>query len=100
MSGLLDELLQIFYSVPMKLSRTFGTRETLLWDCLLLGIAFPPYMGIGRSQFWKYPEMVPIFKVALFLNRFELSYMAASKVILQMSQYLEVQIKAHCKFPE
>lgn len=48
--GYLDYLLSEFHAISEKTPAAYGTRECILWDCILMGVLFPYYLGINRAS--------------------------------------------------
>ncbi|KAJ9074096.1 hypothetical protein DSO57_1009691 [Entomophthora muscae] len=44
-------LLGVMYSVGGKTPEEYAQQESLLWECILLGLAFPYSIGVNRVNF-------------------------------------------------
>ncbi|KAJ9052248.1 hypothetical protein DSO57_1036102 [Entomophthora muscae] len=47
----IEWLLGVMYSVGGKTPEEYAQQESLLWECILLGLAFPYSIGINRVNF-------------------------------------------------
>ncbi|KAJ9053020.1 hypothetical protein DSO57_1028369 [Entomophthora muscae] len=47
----LEWLLNMMYSIGGKTPEEYAQQESLLWECILLGIMFPYFIGINCVQF-------------------------------------------------
>ncbi|KAJ9050558.1 hypothetical protein DSO57_1013360 [Entomophthora muscae] len=85
----IEWLLRVMYSIGGKTPEEYAQRESLLWECIFLGLVFPYYIGISQVNFLPIDE--PFFLPFTFcwLPSVWLIYAAVTKVFIQLCMGLE-----------
>ncbi|KAJ9055587.1 hypothetical protein DSO57_1002063 [Entomophthora muscae] len=89
MSEYLKWLLTMMYSVGGKTPEEYAQQESLLWECILLGIAFPYFIGINCVR------LLPVDSTPFLPYSFHclpsvwLIYAASVQILLQLRLAIE-----------
>ncbi|KAJ9084032.1 hypothetical protein DSO57_1028345 [Entomophthora muscae] len=85
----IEWLLGVMYSVGGKTPEEYAQQESLLWECILLGLAFPYYIGVNRVNFLPidYSPFLPF--AFCWLPNVWITYTAIAKVLIQLRLGLE-----------
>ncbi|KAJ9088780.1 hypothetical protein DSO57_1019790 [Entomophthora muscae] len=75
-------LLGIMYSVGGKKPEEYSQRKSLLWECILLIIAFPYAIGINHINFLPVDESSFLPFAFCWLLNIGLIYTAVAKVLI------------------
>ncbi|KAJ9076279.1 hypothetical protein DSO57_1027776 [Entomophthora muscae] len=82
-------LLGVMYLVGGKTPKEYAQQESLLWECILLGLAFPYSIGVNRVNFLPVDDS-PFLPVAFhWLPNVWIIYAAIAKVPIQLHLGLE-----------
>ncbi|KAJ9067302.1 hypothetical protein DSO57_1000883 [Entomophthora muscae] len=85
----IEWLLRVMYSVGDKTPEEYAQRESLLWECVFLGLVFPYSIGIKCVNFLPVDES-PFLPFAFrWLPSVWLIYTAVAKVLIQLRLCLE-----------
>ncbi|KAJ9087347.1 hypothetical protein DSO57_1034244 [Entomophthora muscae] len=85
----IEWLLGVMYSVGGKTPEEYAQRESLLWECFLLGLVFPYSIGINRVNFLPVDESYFLPFAFCWLPSVWLIYAAVAKVLIQLRLGLE-----------
>ncbi|KAJ9055119.1 hypothetical protein DSO57_1007604 [Entomophthora muscae] len=80
------------YLVGGKTPEEYARQESLLWECILLGLAFPYSIGINHVNFLPVNNS-PFLPFAFrWLPSVWITYMAIAKVLIQLCLGLEATV--------
>ncbi|KAJ9081434.1 hypothetical protein DSO57_1014731 [Entomophthora muscae] len=82
-------LLRVIYSVGGKTPEEYAQRESLLWECVLVGLVFPYSIGINCVNFLPIDESHFLPFAFKWLPNVWLIYTAVAKVLIQLCLGLE-----------
>ncbi|KAJ9069213.1 hypothetical protein DSO57_1020797 [Entomophthora muscae] len=75
-------LLGVMYSVGGKTLKEYAQQESLLWECILLGLSFPYYIGVNQVNFLPVDDS-PFLPLAFcWLPNVWIIYTAIAKVLI------------------
>ncbi|KAJ9073532.1 hypothetical protein DSO57_1015486 [Entomophthora muscae] len=77
-------LLNMMYSVGSKTPEEYAQWESLLWDCILLGIAFPYSVGINCVRFLPVDSSPFLLYDFYWMPSVWLIYTASAQILLQL----------------
>ncbi|KAJ9070233.1 hypothetical protein DSO57_1010506 [Entomophthora muscae] len=85
----IEWLLGVMYLVGGKTPKEYAQQESLLWECILLGLAFPYSIGVNRVNFLPVDDS-PFLPFAFrWLPNVWIIYAAIAKVLIQLRLGLE-----------
>ncbi|KAJ9058641.1 hypothetical protein DSO57_1010215 [Entomophthora muscae] len=85
-------LLGVMYSVGGKTPEEYAQQESLLWECILLGLAFPYSIGVNCVSFLPVNDS-PFLPFAFrWLPSVWMTYAAIAKVLIQLHLGLEATV--------
>ncbi|KAJ9072310.1 hypothetical protein DSO57_1028853 [Entomophthora muscae] len=85
-------LLGVVYSVGGKLPKEYSQQESLLWECILLGLAFSYSIGFNRVNFLPV-DGSPFLPFAFhWLPSVWIIYTVIAKVLVQLRLGLEATV--------
>ncbi|KAJ9090346.1 hypothetical protein DSO57_1003469 [Entomophthora muscae] len=88
----IEWLLGVMYSVGGKTPEEYAQHERLLWECMLLGLAFPYSIGVNCVNFLPVNNS-PFLPFAFrWLPSVWLTYAAIAKVLIQLCLGLEAAV--------
>ncbi|KAJ9089841.1 hypothetical protein DSO57_1008800 [Entomophthora muscae] len=85
----IEWLLGVMYLVGGKTPKEYAQQESLLWECILFGLAFPYSIGVNHVNFLPvddYPFLPSAFR---WLPIFWIIYAAIAKVLIHLRLGLE-----------
>ncbi|KAJ9058789.1 hypothetical protein DSO57_1008599 [Entomophthora muscae] len=85
-------LLGIMYSVRGKTPERYAQQERLLWECILLGLAFPYLIGVNCVSFLPVDDSPFLPFVFCWLPSVWMTYTAIAKVLIQLCLGLEATV--------
>ncbi|KAJ9070128.1 hypothetical protein DSO57_1011524 [Entomophthora muscae] len=80
------------YSVGGKTPEEYAQQESLLWECILLGLAFPYSIGINRISFLPVNDFSFLPFAFRWLPSVWMTYAAIAKVLIQLRLGLEATV--------
>ncbi|KAJ9050951.1 hypothetical protein DSO57_1009309 [Entomophthora muscae] len=89
MTDYIEWLLGVMYSVRGKTPEEYAQQESLLWECILLGLAFPYSIGINCVNFLPVDESPFLPFAFCWLPSVWKIYAAVAKVLIQLYLGLE-----------
>ncbi|KAJ9056808.1 hypothetical protein DSO57_1029248 [Entomophthora muscae] len=88
----IEWLLGVMYSVGGKTPKEYAQQESLLWECILLGLAFPYSIGVNRVSFLPVNDSPFVPFVLRWLPNIWIIYAAIAKVLIQFCLGLEAVV--------
>ncbi|KAJ9057627.1 hypothetical protein DSO57_1020620 [Entomophthora muscae] len=85
-------LLGVMYSVGGKTPKEYAQQESLLWECILLGLAFPYSIGINCVNFLPVDNSLFLPFAFCWLLSVWITYAAIAKVLIQLHLGLEAAV--------
>ncbi|KAJ9058423.1 hypothetical protein DSO57_1012451 [Entomophthora muscae] len=85
-------LLGVMYSVGGKTPEEYAQQEGLLWECILLGLAFPYSVGVNRVNFLPIDNFPFLQFSFCWLPSVWITYAAIAKVLIQLLLELEAAV--------
>ncbi|KAJ9067315.1 hypothetical protein DSO57_1000894 [Entomophthora muscae] len=85
----IEWLLGVMYSVGGKTPKEYAQQEILLWECILLGLAFPYSIGVNRVNFLPINDYSFLPFAFCWLPNVWIIYAAIAKVLIQLFLGLE-----------
>ncbi|KAJ9057699.1 hypothetical protein DSO57_1020172 [Entomophthora muscae] len=85
----IEWLLGVMYLVGGKTPEEYAQQESLLWECVLLGLAFPYSIGVNRVNFLPVDYSPFISFAFCWLPNVWIIYEAVAKVLIQLRLGLE-----------
>ncbi|KAJ9087362.1 hypothetical protein DSO57_1034041 [Entomophthora muscae] len=85
----IEWLLGVMYSVGGKTSKEYAQQESLLWECILLGLSFPYSIGMNRVNSLPVNDSPFLPFAFLWLPNVWVIYAAIAKVLIQLRLGLE-----------
>ncbi|KAJ9056260.1 hypothetical protein DSO57_1035060 [Entomophthora muscae] len=85
-------LLGVMYSVGGKTPKEYAQQESLLWECILLGLAFPYSIGVNRVSFLPVNDSLFLSFAFRWLPSVWMTYAAIAKVLIQLRLGLEATV--------
>ncbi|KAJ9076502.1 hypothetical protein DSO57_1025569 [Entomophthora muscae] len=82
-------LLGVMYSVGGKTPEEYAQQKSLLWECILLGLAFPYSIGVNRVIFLPVNDSLFLLFAFCWLPSVWMTYTAIAKVLIQLHLGLE-----------
>ncbi|KAJ9053146.1 hypothetical protein DSO57_1027243 [Entomophthora muscae] len=88
----IEWLLGVMYSVGGKTPKEYAQQESLLWECILLGLAFPYLIGVNCVSFLPVNDS-PFLPFAFqWLPSVWMAYAAIAKFLIQLHLGLEATV--------
>ncbi|KAJ9076601.1 hypothetical protein DSO57_1024603 [Entomophthora muscae] len=88
----IEWLLGVMYSVGGKTPKKYAQQESLLWECIFLGLAFPYLIGVNRVSFLLVNNSLFLPFAFRWLPSVWMTYTAIAKVLIQLRLGLEVTV--------
>ncbi|KAJ9065980.1 hypothetical protein DSO57_1014224 [Entomophthora muscae] len=88
----IEWLLGVMYSVGGKTPEEYAQQESLLWECILLGLAFTHSIGINRVNFLPVDDSPFLPFAFCWLPSVWITYVAIAKVLIQLRLGLEAAV--------
>ncbi|KAJ9074121.1 hypothetical protein DSO57_1009448 [Entomophthora muscae] len=88
----IEWLLGVMYSVGGKTPKEYAQQESLLWECILLGLVFPYSIGINRVNFLPVNNSHFLPFAFHWLPSVWITYTAIAKVLIQLYLGLEAAV--------
>ncbi|KAJ9065759.1 hypothetical protein DSO57_1016320 [Entomophthora muscae] len=88
----IEWLLGVMYSVGGKTPKEYAQQESLLWECILLGLAFPYSIGVNHVNFLPVDNSPFLPFAFCWLPSVWITYAAISKALIQLRLGLEVAV--------
>ncbi|KAJ9067797.1 hypothetical protein DSO57_1035459 [Entomophthora muscae] len=88
----IEWLLGVMYSVGGKTPEEYAQQESLLWECILLGLAFPYSIGINWVNFLPVNNSPFLPFAFCWLPSVWITYTAIAKVLIQLRLVLEATV--------
>ncbi|KAJ9055585.1 hypothetical protein DSO57_1002061 [Entomophthora muscae] len=85
----IEWLLGVMYLVGGKTPEEYAQQESLLWECILLGLAFPYSIGVNRVNFLPVDDSPFLPFAFCWLPNVWIIYTAIAKVLIQLRLGLE-----------
>ncbi|KAJ9082514.1 hypothetical protein DSO57_1004076 [Entomophthora muscae] len=85
-------LLGVIYSVGGKTPEEYAQRESLLWECILLGLSFHYSIGINCVNFLPVDDSLFLPFAFRWLPSVWITYTAIAKVLIQLRLGLEATV--------
>ncbi|KAJ9082061.1 hypothetical protein DSO57_1008194 [Entomophthora muscae] len=85
----IEWLLGVMYSVGGKTPEEYAQQESLLWECILLGLAFPYSIGVNRVNFLPVNDSPFLLFTFCWLPNVWIIYAVIAKVLIQLHLGLE-----------
>ncbi|KAJ9075502.1 hypothetical protein DSO57_1035506 [Entomophthora muscae] len=85
----IEWLLGVMYLVGGKTPKEYAQQESLLWECILLGLAFPYSIGVNRVNFLPVNDSPFLPFTFCWLPNVWITYAAIAKVLIQLCLGLE-----------
>ncbi|KAJ9078021.1 hypothetical protein DSO57_1011068 [Entomophthora muscae] len=85
----IEWLLGVMYSVGGKTPKEYAQQESPLWECILLGLAFPYSIGVNRVNFLPVNGSPFLPFAFCWLPNVWIIYAAIAKVLIQLLLGLE-----------
>ncbi|KAJ9059019.1 hypothetical protein DSO57_1006793 [Entomophthora muscae] len=82
-------MLGVMYLVGGKTPKEYAQQESLLWECILLGLAFPYSIGVNRVDFLPNNDSPFLPFPFCWLPNVWIIYTAIAKVLIQLRLGLE-----------
>ncbi|KAJ9084630.1 hypothetical protein DSO57_1022492 [Entomophthora muscae] len=80
----IEWLLGVMYLVGGKTLKEYSQQESLLWECILLGFAFPYSIGVNRVNFLPVDDSPFLPFAFCWLPNIWIIYTAIAKVLIQL----------------
>ncbi|KAJ9049967.1 hypothetical protein DSO57_1018996 [Entomophthora muscae] len=88
----IEWLLGVMYSVGSKIPKEYAQQESLLWECILLGLAFPYSIGVNHVNFFPVSNSPFLPFAFCWLPSVWITYAAIAKVLIQLHLGLEAAV--------
>ncbi|KAJ9084151.1 hypothetical protein DSO57_1027365, partial [Entomophthora muscae] len=88
----IERLLRVMYLVGGKTPEEYAQQESLLWECFLLGLAFPYSIGVNHVNFLPIDESHFLPFASQWLPNIWIIYATVSKVLIQLRLGLEAKV--------
>ncbi|KAJ9071129.1 hypothetical protein DSO57_1000140 [Entomophthora muscae] len=85
----IEWLLGVMYLVGGKTLKEYAQQESLLWECILLGLAFPYSIGVNHVNFLPVDDYPFLPFAFCWLSNVWIIYAAIAKVLIQLRLGLE-----------
>ncbi|KAJ9058866.1 hypothetical protein DSO57_1007804 [Entomophthora muscae] len=85
----IEWLLGVMYLLGGKTPEEFAQQESLLWECVLLGLAFPYSIGVNHFSFLPIDDSPSLPFALCWLPNVWIIYTAVAKVLIQLYLGLE-----------
>ncbi|KAJ9082617.1 hypothetical protein DSO57_1002990 [Entomophthora muscae] len=85
----IEWLLRVMYSVGGKTPKKYAQQEILLWECILLGLAFPYSIGVNCVSFLPVNDSPFLPFAFCWPPNVWIIYAAIAKVLIQLRLGLE-----------
>ncbi|KAJ9083674.1 hypothetical protein DSO57_1032357 [Entomophthora muscae] len=85
-------LFRVMYSVGGKTPEEYAQQESLLWECILLGLAFPYSIGVNRVNFLLVNNSPFLLFAFCWLPSVWITYAAIAKILIQLRLGLEAEV--------
>ncbi|KAJ9053298.1 hypothetical protein DSO57_1025649 [Entomophthora muscae] len=88
----IEWLLGVMYSVGGKTPEEYAQQKSLLWECILLGLAFPYLIGVNCVSFLPVNDSPFLPFAFCWLPSVWMTYAAIAKVLIQLRLGLEATV--------
>ncbi|KAJ9077558.1 hypothetical protein DSO57_1015747 [Entomophthora muscae] len=88
----IEWLLGVMYSVEGKTPKEYAQQESLLWECILLGLDFPYSIGVNCVNFLPVNDSPFLPFTFCWLTNVCIIYAAIAKVLIQLRLGLETAV--------
>ncbi|KAJ9048923.1 hypothetical protein DSO57_1029843 [Entomophthora muscae] len=85
----IEWMLGVMYLVGGKTPEEYAQQESLLWECILLGLAFPYSICVNRVNFLLVDDSSFLLFTFCWLPNVWIIYTAIAKVLIQLRLGLE-----------
>ncbi|KAJ9073670.1 hypothetical protein DSO57_1013700 [Entomophthora muscae] len=85
----IEWLLEVMYLVASKTPKEYAQQESLLWECIFLGLAFPYSIGVNCVNFLPVNDSPFLPFASRWLPNVWIIYAAVAKVLIQLHLGLE-----------
>ncbi|KAJ9085993.1 hypothetical protein DSO57_1008781, partial [Entomophthora muscae] len=85
----IEWLLGVMYLVGGKTPKEYAQQESLLWECILLGLAFPYSIGVNHVNLLPIDDSPFLLFTFCWLHNVWIIYAAIAKVLIQLCLGLE-----------
>ncbi|KAJ9087546.1 hypothetical protein DSO57_1032123 [Entomophthora muscae] len=85
----IEWLLGVMYLVGGKTPEEYAQQESLLWECVFLGLAFPYFIGVNCVDFLPVDDSPFLPSAFCWLPNVWIIYAAVAKVLIQLCLGLE-----------